>query len=229
MKPKNKNITKNVTLRVCVTAMFAALLVGGKEALAALPNVEVVTLFTAVCAYTWGLAVAVPAVFAFIAVDVTVWGFNTWVISYVVHWNVVAVVFWAFSFWRIGGVRFKAVFAALFATVLTVLFGVLTTAVDTTIGYVGGKGFFLDFSEFGRRFAALYLAGVSFFVTHVVSNMLIFAVAFVPLTALNAKTKLRMFPQTANFASQTDKKPEGVPLQCDDTEVEGEGCKCDGE
>lgn len=206
---RNKVVTKNITLQICVTAMFAALLVGGKEALAALPNVEVVTLFTAVCAYVWGLAVAVPAIFVFIAVDVAIWGFNTWVIFYVIHWNVVALVFWAFSLWRLQNVRLKAAIATVFATVLTVCFGVLTTAVDTTIGFTGG-GFFTDFTDFGRRFAALYLAGVSFFVTHIVCNTLVFAVAFVPLVALNAKIKVRLFPQTAVISQVTPEK-DGKP------------------
>ena len=209
---KNKPTVKNVTLRVCVTAMFAALIVGGKEALAALPNVEVVTLFIAVCAYVWGLAVAIPAVFVFIAVDVAIWGFNTWVISYVVHWNVVALVFWAFSLWRLKNARLKAAFAAVFACVLTVLFGVLTTAVDTTIGFTG-KGFFTDFSEFGCRFAALYVTGAPFFVTHVLSNTLIVAVGFVPLAMLNAKAKLRMFPPTAELAAENSDtaEPDNAP------------------
>ena len=190
---KNKQLAKNITLRVCVTALFAALLVGGKEALAVLPNVEVVTLFVAVCATVWGLAVVLPAVFVFIAVDVAIWGFNTWVISYLVHWNVVAVVFWALSLWRLRNKYFKAVFATILALIVTVCFGVLTTAVDTTIGFTG-QGFFTDFSDFGRRFAALYLAGVPFFVTHVVANTLLFAVAYLPLVILNEKVKLRLFP-----------------------------------
>ena len=190
-----KTNVKNVTLRIAVTAMFAALLVGGKEALALLPNVEVVTLFIAVCATTWGLAVSLPAVFVFIAVDVAIWGFNTWVISYLIHFNVVAIVFWAFSLWHLQNKRLQAVFSALLSCLLTVCFGVLTTAVDTVIGFTG-KGFFTDFHQFGRRFLTLYGAGVPFFVTHVLCNTLLFAVAFVPLVLLNNKLKLRMFPPT---------------------------------
>ena len=196
-----KSVAKNLTLRVCITAMFAALLVGGKQALALLPNVEVVTLFVAVCAYAWGLAVALPAVFVFIAVDVAIWGFNTWVISYLVHWNVVAIVFWAFSLWKIKNKPLLVVFATVFACVLTVCFGALTTAVDVTIGFTG-QGFFTDFSQFGRRFAALYAAGVSFFITHVLCNTALFAVAFLPLVALNAKVKRKTFPPAATPADQ---------------------------
>ena len=84
---KTKSVGKNIALKLCVTAMFAAVLVAGKEALAFLPNIEVVTIFIALCAYVWGLSVAIPAVLVFIAVDMAIWGINTWVISYLIHWN----------------------------------------------------------------------------------------------------------------------------------------------
>ena len=189
-----RTTTQNVALKLCVTAMFAAILVGGKEALAALPNVEVVTLFAALAAYVWGIGVAIPAVCAFIAVDIAIWGFNTWVISYVIHWNVIALAFWGLSLLRLKNRYLQAGLATVLACVLTALFGVLTTVVDTVIGFTG-VGFFADFSDFGRRFAALYLAGVPFFVTHIVSNTLIFAAAFLPLVVVNRKVKMHMFGQ----------------------------------
>ena len=198
-----KQLAKNITLRIAITAMFAALLVGGKEALATLPNVEVVTLFVAVCAYVWGLPVAMPAVFVFSAVDMAIWGFNTWVFSYLIHWNIVALVFWALSLWKLKNKRLQVALATVFACALTVCFGVLTTAVDTVVGFTG-KGFFADFSQFGRRFSALYLSGASFFVTHIVCNTLLFAVAFLPLVTLNARAKLRMFPPVESSPEPQD-------------------------
>ena len=57
----------NPALYIAITAMFSALLVGGKQALVAIPNVEVVTIIIALCSYVWGLGVALPAVFVFIA------------------------------------------------------------------------------------------------------------------------------------------------------------------
>ena len=171
--------------------MYAALLVGGKEALAALPNVEVVTIFTAVCAYCWGLAVVLPAVNVFIAVDMAIWGVNTWIISYLIYWNVVAICFWALSKARFTKKVVEIVCATALAVVLTTFFGVLTTAVDTLVGFTG-RGFFFDFENVFKRFAALYATGVPFFVTHVVCNLALFAVAFLPLVALNRKAKLRI-------------------------------------
>ena len=186
-----KKFQKKSAALIAVSAMYAALLVGGKEALAALPNVEVVTIFTAVCAYTWGLAVVLPAVNVFIAVDMAIWGVNTWIVSYFVHWNVVAVCFWLLSKARFGKKVIEATCATVSAVVLTALFGVLTTAVDTVVGFTG-RGFFVDFDDALVRFAALYASGVPFFVTHVVCNFALFAAAFLPLVALNRKAKLRI-------------------------------------
>ena len=171
--------------------MYAALLVGGKEALAALPNIEVVTILTAVCAYCWGLAVVLPAVNVFIAVDMAIWGVNTWIISYLIHWNAVAICFWALSKARFKKKVLEVVCATALATVLATLFGVLTSAVDTIVGFTG-RGFFVDFENALVRFAALYVAGVPFFITHIVCNFALFAVAFLPLARLNDKAKLRI-------------------------------------
>ena len=171
--------------------MYAALLVGGKEALAALPNIEVVTIFTAVCAYVWGLAVVLPAVNVFIAVDMAIWGVNTWIISYLIYWNSVALCFWALSKARFRKKGVEVVCATALAVVLTTFFGALTSAVDTLVGFTG-RGFFFDFENVFKRFAALYATGVPFFVTHVVCNLALFAVAFLPLAMLNRKAKLRI-------------------------------------
>ena len=188
-----KHSLQNNAALIAISAMFAAILVGGKEALAVLPNIEVVTLVIAVCAYAWGLAVILPAVNVFIAVDMAIWGVNTWVISYFIHWNIVAL-----CFWLLGKVKFKhkvvaIVFATLLAVVSSAFFGVLTTAVDTMVGFTG-KGFFVDFDNVLQRFAVMYVAGVSFYVTQIVCNLVLFVVAFYPLVVVNRKAQLRLFP-----------------------------------
>lgn len=159
--------------------------------MAVVPNVEVVTILIAVCAYVWGLAVATPAVFVFIAVDAAIWGFNTWVISYVIHWNAVALCFWLLSKLRTKNKGVTVAVATLLAVVLTVAFGVLTSAVDTLIGFTG-EGFFVDFDSFFVRFAVMYSAGVVFFVTQVACNVLLFAAAFLPLCIVNQRAKSRL-------------------------------------
>ena len=197
-----KQRTKYNAALIAVSAMFAALLVGGKEALAALPNIEVVTLLVALCAYVWGPIVVFPAVNVFIAVDMAIWGVNTWIISYFIHWNTVAIVFWL-----LGKVRFKQkvveiTVVTLVAAVLTTLFGVLTSAVDTLVGYTG-KGFFVDFDNFIARFVSMYVAGGSFYVTQIVCNVVLFATAFMPLVTLNRKAHLRMLPKDDHTDEQS--------------------------
>lgn len=192
-QPSNKIVKKRSAALIAVSAMYAALLVGGKEALAALPNIEVVTLLTALCAYCWGLAVVLPAVNVFIAVDMAIWGVNTWIISYFIHWNALALCFWALNKAKFRKKWLEVVCATALATVLTALFGVLTTAVDVLVGFTG-RGFFFDFENVLKRFAALYATGVPFFATHVACNFALFAAAFLPLERLNFKMKLKMFP-----------------------------------
>ena len=186
-----KQSTKYSAALIAVSAMFAALLVGGKEALAVLPNIEVVTLLVALCAYVWGPVVVFPAVNVFIAVDMAIWGVNTWIISYFIHWNSMAL-----GFWLLGKAKFRhkaveVVCVTSLAAVFTVVFGVLTSAVDTVVGYTG-KGFFVDFDNVLYRFAVLYVNGVSFYVTQIVCNLVLFAVAFLPLVAVNRKAKLKL-------------------------------------
>lgn len=188
-----KQTTKYNAYLIAVSALFAAIIVGGKEALAVLPNIEVVTLLVALCAYVWGPVVVFPAVNVFIVVDMAIWGVNTWVISYLIHWNTVALVFWL-----LGKIAFKhkaveIVTATVTAAVLTTCFGVLTSAVDTLVGYAG-NGFFVDADDFFARFAVMYASGGSFYVTQIVCNVALFVTTFLPLVALNRKARLRMLP-----------------------------------
>lgn len=182
---------RNHTLYIAITAMFSALLVGGKQALAVIPNVEVVTIVIALCSYVWGLGVALPAIFVFIAIDVAIFGINTWVISYIIHWNLLAVAFWLLSKVKTTKVM-QVVLATTLAVVATALFGMLTSAVDTCIGFVQGGGFFFHFDNFAKRFATMYLAGASFYVTQILCNLALFAIAFLPLVQLNKKFKLKL-------------------------------------
>ena len=182
----------NHALYLAITAMFTALLVGGKQALAVIPNVEIVTIVTALCAYVWGLGFALPAIFVFVLCNVALYGINTWVISYLIHWNTVAIAFWAVSKIKVNK-TLTVVIATSTAVVLTTLFGVLTSVVDVCIGFVQGQGFFVDFANFAGRFAVMYVAGVPFYVTQIVCNLVLFALAFLPLVKLNQKAKLKLF------------------------------------
>ena len=200
-----KKSRKRSAALIAISAMYAALLVGGKEALAALPNIEVVTIFTAVCAYCWGIAVVLPAVNVFIAVDMAIWGVNTWIISYFIYWNALALCFWALSKARFGNKAVEILCTTALAVALTTLFGVITTAVDTLVGFTG-RGFFFDFDNVVKRFAAMYVAGAPFFITHVACNFALFAAAFLPLVMLNRKAKLRIWDSDGQSDGQTSEQ-----------------------
>ena len=197
-----KKSTKFNAALLAVSALFAALLVGGKEALAVLPNIEVVTLLIALCAYVWGPIVVFPAVNVFIVVDMAIWSVNTWVISYFIHWNTVALAFWLLGKIKYSHKAVEITIATLVAAVLTTLFGLVTSAVDTLVGYTG-KGFFIDRDNYFQRFVVMYVSGGSFYVTQIVCNIALFATAFFPLVALNRKAQIRMLPSNEEADEQS--------------------------
>lgn len=185
-----KDTGKNVALYVAITALFSALLTGGKMALAAIPNVEVVTILIAVFAYVWGLAYALPSVVVFIVVQIFIYGFNIWVIQYFIHWPAVAV-----AFWLIGKIRWKKVWlnivvVTVSAVVVTFLFGVMTSMIDTLISYTAKAGFKFALDDFWYRFGIVYVRGASFYVTQIICNGGLFATVFLPLAKALKRAKL---------------------------------------
>ena len=185
-----KATSKNVALYVAITAIFAALLTGGKMALAAFPNVEVVTILIAVFAYVWGIKYAIPATVAFVVVQVLIYGFNIWVIQYFIHWPAVAVVFFL-----LGKINLKREWAIIAlsttcAIVLTLLFGLMTSATDTLMSYTSTAGFKFVLDDFWARFSLMYVRGISFYVTQLACNAVLFVVTFLPLVKALKRAKL---------------------------------------
>lgn len=185
----SKAIYKNKTVPIVISAMFAALLVGGKQALVTLPNIEVVTLLIALCAYVWGVKIALFATNVFVLCEMAIWGINTWVISYFIHFNIVAVSFGLISLFKLKGTR-QIIVTTTTAVLLTAMFGILTTVVDTLIGFSGG--FYIVATDFAKRFAVMYAAGIYFFILHIACNLILFAVGFVPLVKINQRTRQKL-------------------------------------
>ena len=85
---------------------------------------------------------------------------------------------------------------------MTALFGFLTSLVDTLFSYSSaGVGFF-------RLFFAIYIRGVWFYVTHIVSNAFFLSIAFPVLRLVLIKVKAAYFikiysrpPQITHTAS----------------------------
>lgn len=203
------NNKHKVALDIAVIALFAALLSGGKLALAVVPNVEIVTLLIAVFATTWGARYAIPAVIVFVLIETILWGFNTWVLSYLIHWNALALVYiLAKPLINRLNIPLKIVLSTAIAVVMTALFGVLTSLIDTFLA-IKPSGMVIATNDFWYRFAVLYGRGVVFFVIHIVSNAVMLAVGYVPLTTLLYKLRKRMYPP----------KVEAVPTQPNETTV----------
>ena len=177
--------------RIAIVGIMAATLECGKLALAVLPNIEVVSLLLALYGYVFG-SLGVLASFVFVAIEPLIWGFGPWVISYFLYWPLLPLVFSILA--RIKepkaspnsegkGARIRrSLTVAGIIFLLTLWFGVLTSLVD--VGLFTG-----NFDRFFIRLGVYYLRGIPFYITHLVSNFLIFFLSFEPLCRMFFKIK----------------------------------------
>ena len=172
---------KDTVKYTALIGMMAATIECAKLALAAVPNVEVVSLLIAVYSYVFGMA-GVMSALLFVCLEPLVWGFGTWFISYLIFWPLLALLFLFFGRLRLKN-RFIITAAVVFSTLL---FGILTSLVD--IGLFSGS-----FDNFFSRFAIYYARGIVFYLLHIVSNFVIFLFVFPPLMTFLSKIKLRLF------------------------------------
>ena len=165
--------TKNLTLRICQAAVIAGLLFAGQVALAGIPNVELVTVIIIVSAVVFPPAVTFSAVAVFCTCEWLLWGFGYWVISYYIYWPLLAGA--SLTLRLIKKPLAKNAVAVAIAVVMTAFFGVLTSLVDITMAGVPSDIFW-------EYLGIKYVVGIWFYVTHIVSNTVIVAVLFTPLT-----------------------------------------------
>lgn len=170
-----RRIRKGGAVRsIALVGMCAAVIECAKLSLAALPNVEVVTLLCALFGYTFG-PLGMLSVYVFVSIEPLIWGVNTWVISYYIHWPLIALVFWLLA--RVG-VRNRWVLTGV-AVGLTFGFGVLTSLVDV--------GLFTGFYDrFFYRFWIYYCRGTVFYIVQIVCNAAVFPLLFPPMSRLLA-------------------------------------------
>ena len=122
---KNKIFTWNARA-IALVGISAATLECGKLVLSFLPNFEIVTLLCALYGYVFGwYGVAAAAVF--VCIEPLIWGFGSWLVTYIIYWHLVA---FAFMILRGKGVKNRLIITAS-AVGLTVLFGVLSSLVDS--------------------------------------------------------------------------------------------------
>ncbi len=152
--------------KVALVGIMAATVECGKLVLVAVPNVEVVTLLLAIYGYAFGwLGMLAAAVF--VCIEPVIWGFGSWMVSYFIYWPLVA-----FVFLMLGRARVKNRFILAFIAVgMTAFFGVLTSLID--VGLFMGR-----FDNFVYRFSIMYMRGVTFYLTQMICNAILFLTVF---------------------------------------------------
>ncbi len=164
---ENNKSEKMISARsVALVGLMTASLTCGKLALSFLPNIEVVTLFCALYGYVFGIYGVISA-FIFVLIEPLIYGFGSWIITYFIYWPAVAALFMLL---KRRGVK-NRIALALTATLLTFLFGVLSSVIDAA--------FLLGINEnYLKNLLIYYIRGSIFYIVHIVSNTIIFLVAY---------------------------------------------------
>lgn len=141
------------------------MLTGGKFVFAMVPNIEIVTLFVAVIASSLKTRHALTVVSVFVTCEMFIYGINTWILSYYIYWNALAIVvhFASLS-------RHKYIIMPFLCVAMTFVFGVLTTLIDVLL--------LTDISKFAQNYAIMYIRGGWFYLTHIVSNAVIITLCY---------------------------------------------------
>lgn len=147
--------------------MLAALTFGAKWIMAALPNIEPVSLMVMVFGAAFGWKALFP-VGVYVAAEVLFYGLGTWNINYLYVWPLLAVAACLLK-------RMKhPVCWALLSGVFGLMFGALCAPVDVMIGGVGYA-------------VSKWVSGIPFDLAHCVGNFVIALVLFVPIRNLTEK------------------------------------------
>ena len=148
------------TRKLVALSLLAAVMVGLQVALAALPNIEAVSLLVMV--YTVVLGSGVAYILAvFVVLEMLLWGVHTWVLSYLYVWAVLAALAWLLRRMesRLGW--------ALLSGAYGLSFGALCALVYLPVG-----GW--------RMFAATWVAGIPFALLHCGGNFVMALLLFRP-------------------------------------------------
>ncbi len=175
----------NRVLSITVTATITALIIAGKWLLASVPNIEVVSILLAVFATVWGMPWALMASVVFVVVETLLWGFGTWTITYIIYWPLLSLIFFLLGRYLVARQlppRRTVLLATVTILLCTTLFGVLSSMVDVMISYSSSTGIGWALDDILYRFSILYARGIVFFVVHIASNVILFAIGYYPLT-----------------------------------------------
>ena len=149
---------------VVVLGLLGGILFAGKMVLAALPNVEPVSLLVMVYAVVYGRRALYP-IYVYVALECLIWGLNIWSISYLYVWAILAGVAWL-----LRGMQSRLGWAIL-AGAFVLCFGALCA---------------LPYLAVGRWAFALswWIAGLPYDIVHCAGNFALALVLFSPCRRL---------------------------------------------
>lgn len=156
-------------------ALLGALMFAAKMALAALPNIEPVSLLIIVYTLTFGKKALYP-MYVYIALEILFWGLGLWNINYLYIWLVLFFLTLAFKNMR------SSWGWAILSGAYGLSFGLLCTPVYLI---TGGWAFGLSW----------WISGIPWDVVHCVGNFVIALVLVRPLQAVLGKGVKRYFPE----------------------------------
>lgn len=161
-----KNIKLSAARTVALVGIMAATLECGKLVLAALPNVEVVTVLCALYGYVFGIYGVIAAA-VFVLIEPLIWGFGSWVITYIIYWPSLALVFMLLAK---KGVKSR-LWLTLLAVGMTFMFGVISSVIDCAF-YLGiNENYFINLPIY-------YARGVVFYIVQIATNAALFPTVF---------------------------------------------------
>lgn len=146
--------------------LLGAFLICVQAGLAALPNIEAVTVLIIIYTKFYRIKALIP-VYVFVLVEGLLYGFGIWWISYLYVWAVLVFVCMALK--RLDSAFFFALVAAIFG----LAFGALTSIPYL---FIGGTSMFVS----------TIVTGISFDITHCIGNFAITLALYRPLSKLFA-------------------------------------------
>jgi energy-coupling factor transport system substrate-specific component len=149
-------------------SLLGAIIVGGKEIMSFLPNIEPVTLFLMAITLVYGAKALYPCV-VFVLLEGLLYGFGWWFFFYLYVWPILVAVTLLLRKWNTSWVIWTAV-GALFG----LFFGPLSALQSLVVG-----GWQMAFSY--------WISGIPFDILHCVGNAVMCGLFLKPLTGLLTK------------------------------------------
>lgn len=154
---------------IAVIAMQAAILIAGKEALAAVPGIEIVTLLIIMFTMYLGKKIFI-AVFVFAGVECLIYGIGLWTIMYLYVWPLLALFTWVMR--KQDSVWFWSIVSGIYG----LCFGLLCSVPYLVVG-----GF--------KTALAWWVSGIPYDVAHGAGNFVVTLVLYAPLKNILKRIK----------------------------------------